>query len=137
METWAGSARWGFFQTHCCPPVTSTIQPQQGLLWAVQPEQGRYKARPPPSISSVHQLPVPAVKLPHSGQEEGWDFLGSHVGAASPPSWAWVRGRKEGRVWGPQKTSLAHDSRPSLARSLGHALGWRGGRQDLLSSCLL
>ena len=36
MESWAGPARRGFFQTHCCPHVTSTIQPWRDLLWAVQ-----------------------------------------------------------------------------------------------------
>ena len=53
-----------------------------------------------PPTSSVHQLPIPAapsVKPPHSGKEDGWGFSGPHVGAAAPPSWAWVRGRKEGR----------------------------------------
>lgn len=45
--------------------------------------------------------------------------FGATCRGCSPSSWAWARGRKEGRGRGPQKTSPAHDSRPSSARSLG------------------
>lgn len=137
METWAGPARRGFFQTHCCPYVTSTIQPQQGLLWAMQQEQGGHKALPPHILCT----PAPGSCSPVSKAASLWTgggmgLPGVTCGGFIPPFLGLGEGQKGRQVSGSPEDILG----PQLQALLGQVSwpcswveGWEAGPSVFLS----